>query len=155
VKNDDKEYANYFITEFGDTLLTELLHRHSELRPKKRSLIICQEMIQWTKEVVLPKIIGRFLELCTEEVVPRVTSVDDEAKMYALMSPEEVYTAVRGNIVRVDSLFLLYRVWRNVARFGRSDPTDLHTFTTQLGFFKPVMVTLEGVEYIEDLRTKQ
>jgi hypothetical protein len=100
------------------------------------------------------KIIGRFLELCTKEVVSRVTLVDDEAKMYALMSLEEAYAAVRGNIVRVDSLFLLYRVWRNVARFGRSDPTDLHTFTTQLGFFKPVMVMSEGVEYVEGLRMK-
>lgn len=141
-------YERKFLAEYGGTLMLELLTRHRRLATTGYNIVICDKMRQWTRELISPKTILLFLEACTDKV-------PDDASNTAIVE----YGADDSPHTPVADLFVAYVSWRKgSARFSRTDPTNLQSFTCHLEFYHPIHMrkTSTGLDepYVTAVRLK-
>lgn len=146
-------YENVFIERYGHCMMMDLISRHKVLLEYGMRIDLCLTIREWTKSVVAPKTILKFLNDCTERVTPNVQQVDDVTRMALTATSNDMNASV-------ESLYISYMLWRkNGARFSKSDPTTMEGFRTHLEFYHQIHKRLNsnGDEelYVNDIKLKQ
>jgi hypothetical protein len=144
-------YERKFLNEYGSTLMVELLVRHKLLCDNDYRITVCEKIRQWTKELVSPKTILRFLEVCTDRVTEEMSTTAIVLHNNHMQSD--------SSETLVEDLFMAYTTWRKGgARFSATDPTNIHVFSCHLEFYYPIYTrrTRTGLEeyYVKDIRLK-
>ena len=153
------KFENVFIKQYGSCMMMELIGRHMELKRRGMIIDVCPKIRQWTRDMVAPKTILRFMHTCTirsDNIQNTIdysnTSVDD-ATSYALSTQQPQQDA------SVEDLFMSYVAWRKTgARFSTTDPTTMDMFKTHLEFYHPISKRMakDGTEelYVKGLSLK-
>jgi hypothetical protein len=131
-------FEQVFITRLGSCMMMDLISRHIHLKSRSMTVDLCPQIRQWTKSVVAPKTILRFLHSCTTTIGNNNNDLD-EATSYALSVQ---HTPTEAS---VESLYMLYAMWRrNGGRFSATDPTTMETFKTHLEFYYPISTRINS-----------
>jgi len=158
------KYELQFMRMYGSCLMSNLIMRHMSMQQKGTQLELCSKIRQWTKELVSPKTILRFLNSCTEKyanMLPSVQShqmqLQDEATSFALNV--QGATSLIEHDATIEELYALYTVWRKVVvRFSTTDPTTVDVFTKHMEFYHPIVKRIgrDGMEehFVPGLRIK-
>lgn len=147
-------YEERFMSMYGGCLMMVLIMRHMDINTRGQGLVLCKKITGWTKQLVAPKTIARFLAACVEKSQPIVQQEVDAATSYAL--------SLQGGTSSdpsVGDLYDKYTAWRKTTgKFSVSDPTNVENFRTHLGFYHRLdkRESKDGTEeeYVKGVRFK-
>jgi len=147
------KYENVFIGAYGSCMMMELIGRHIRLMRNNMIVDVCPKIRQWTRDMVAPRTIVRFMHACTQQCDTTNAQELDEATAYALsVQPKQ-------DDVPVERLFMAYVSWRKTgARFSNTDPVTMEAFKTHLEFYYPIhrRIAQDGAEelYVKGVTLK-